>query len=57
MNDLLLEYILKNLELDTQKERKIELDFLDEYGDGKTSDDEIIKKLIFTCEEGLEYKN
>jgi len=57
MNDLLLEYLLKNLEIETTKEKKIEIGFLDEYGEGKTSEDEIIKNLIFTCEEGTVYEN
>lgn len=57
MNDLLLEYLLKNLEIKPTKERKIEIGFLDEFGEGKTSEDEIIKNLIFTCEEGTLYEN
>lgn len=29
--------------------------FLGEFGEGKTDKDEIIKKLISTCEEGIDY--
>lgn len=47
MNDLVLEYLLKDLEIG----------FLDEFGEGKTSEDEIIQNLIFTCEEGTLYEN
>jgi len=57
MNDFLLEYLLEKLKVQTPKEVKIEIAFLDEYGEGKTSEDEIIQNLIFTCEEGLEYQN
>lgn len=57
MNDLLLEYILKNIEIDNQKEEKIKLNFLDEFGAGITKDDELTKKLICLDEEGIEYKN
>ena len=57
MNDLLLEYLLKNLEVDNQKEKKIELSFLDEFGAGITKEDELTKKLICLDEEGIEYKN
>ena len=32
-----------------------DLKILDEFGDGKTQDDEIIKNLITTCEEGIDY--
>jgi hypothetical protein len=31
--------------------------FLDKNGAGKNSEDELIKKLISTCEEGLNYNN
>ncbi|WP_373035553.1 hypothetical protein [Sulfurimonas sp.] len=56
MNDLYIENLLSYEEIDTQKERKIELSFLDEFGEGKTGEDEIIKNLIFTCEEGIDYR-
>ena len=56
MNDLAIEYLLTYGEITAQKERKIEIDFLDEFGDGKTSEDKIVQNLIFTCEEGIDYK-
>jgi len=55
MNDLLLEYILQNLEVDTEKEKKIEISFLDKYGAGITAEDNLISKLISTDEEGNDY--
>jgi len=45
MNDLLLEYLLKNLEIS----------FLDEFGAGITTEDELTKKLICQDEEGNNY--
>ncbi len=56
MNDLYIEYLLTQGEASTPKERKIEISFLDEFGEGKTSEDKIIQNLIFTCEEGIDYK-
>ncbi|WP_415397307.1 hypothetical protein [Sulfurimonas sp. CS5] len=56
MNDLYIEHLLSYEEIDTQKERKIQLSFLDEFGEGKTDEDEIIQNLIFTCEEGIDYR-
>jgi len=32
-----------------------EVYFLDEFGEGFTQIDELIKKLICTCEEGVDY--
>ncbi|MDD3836034.1 MAG: hypothetical protein PHS42_11300 [Sulfurimonas sp.] len=55
MNDLFIQNLLSYE--DTPKERKIEIGFLDEYGEGKTSEDKIVQKLIFTCEEGIDYSN
>ncbi|MDY0233626.1 MAG: hypothetical protein RBS11_06255 [Sulfurimonas sp.] len=57
MNDLFIQNLLSNDDIDTPKERKIEIGFLDEYGEGKTSEDKIVQKLIFTCEEGMDYSN
>ena len=57
MNDLLIEIITNFENTTTKKEPKIELEFLDEFGEGKTEKDEIVKNLIFTCEEGIEYSN
>ena len=56
MNDLFIENILTYAEINTQKEKKIQISFLDEFGEGKTEEDEIIKNLIFTCEEGIDYR-
>jgi len=55
MNDLTIEYLLNYGEITAQKDKKIEIKFLDEFGEGKTNEDEIIKNLIFTCEEGIDY--
>ena len=55
MNDITIEYLLNYGELTAQKEKKLVLPFLDEFGDGKTSEDEIVKNLTFTCEEGVDY--
>ena len=55
MNDLYIEYLLTNVDVTAQKEKKIEISFLDEFGDGKTSEDKIVQNLIFTCEEGIDY--
>ena len=32
-----------------------DLQFLEEFGEGKTSEDEIIQDLVFTCEECVDY--
>ncbi len=56
MNDLFIQNLLSYEEIDTQKEKKIELNFLDEFGEGKTGEDEIVQNLIFTCEEGIDYR-
>ncbi|WP_324171586.1 hypothetical protein [Sulfurimonas sp.] len=55
MNDLTIEYLLNYGEITAQKDKKIEMQFLDEFGEGKTNEDEIIQNLIFTCEEGVDY--
>lgn len=55
MNDLYIEHLLSYEDIDTQKEKKIQLSFLDEFGEGLTNKDEIIRNLIFTCEEGIDY--
>ncbi|MDA3909168.1 MAG: hypothetical protein PF437_08765 [Sulfurimonas sp.] len=55
MNDLYIEHLLSYEKIYTQRERKIELGFLDEFGEGKTGEDEIVQKLVFTCEEGIDY--
>jgi len=57
MNDFLLKYILKKINIGNKKDKKIRLSFLDEFGAGITKDDELTKKLICLDEEGLEYKN
>ena len=56
MNDLYIENLLSYEEIDTQRENKIEINFLDEFGEGKTGEDEIVQNLIFTCEEGIDYR-
>ena len=56
MNDLYIEHLLSYEEIDTQRESKIEINFLDEFGEGKTGEDEIVQNLIFTCEEGIDYR-
>ncbi|MEA2092073.1 MAG: hypothetical protein U9O83_06900 [Campylobacterota bacterium] len=55
MNDLTVEYLLTYEEATIQKEKKIEIKFLDEFGEGKTYKDKIVQNLIFTCEEGIDY--
>ncbi|MEA3330843.1 MAG: hypothetical protein U9Q29_04015 [Campylobacterota bacterium] len=55
MNDLFIEILTNNQGSSVYKERFIELEFLSEFGEGKTEEDEIVKKLIFTCEEGVDY--
>ncbi|WP_321779355.1 hypothetical protein [Sulfurimonas sp.] len=55
MNDLTIEYLLNYGEITAQKDKKIEMQFLDEFGEGKTNEDEIVQNLIFTCEEGVDY--
>ena len=32
-----------------------DLEFLEEFGDGKTQEDEIVQNLTTTCEEGIDY--
>lgn len=53
MNDLFIQNLLSHEE--TSQERKIEIGFLDEYGEGKTAEDKIVQNLIFTCEERVDY--
>ena len=53
MNDLVKNNI-KNY-INPLKKRKIKIGFLDEFGAGITGKDKIIKNLISTCEEGIDY--
>ncbi|WP_373004871.1 hypothetical protein [Sulfurimonas sp.] len=39
-----------------EEEQKIEISFLNEFGDGKTDEDKIVQDLVFTCEEGINYR-
>ncbi len=55
MNDIIIEYLLTYGEITAQKGKKIVLPLFDEFGDGKTDEDEIVKNLTFTCEEGVDY--
>jgi len=55
MNDLFLKDILKSTNMKQDYKQKQKTSFLDEYGAGITSEDELIKKLISTCEEGIDY--
>ena len=55
MNDLFLKYLLKDTNIKQEYKKIFKPSFLDEYGAGKTEEDEIIKKLISTCEEGIDY--
>ena len=32
-----------------------DLEFLEEFGDGVTQEDEIVQNLTITCEEGIDY--
>jgi len=32
-----------------------DLEFLEEFGDGVTQEDEIVQNLTVTCEEGIDY--
>ncbi len=57
MNDLFIENITNNQNPDTYKEQKIELEFLDEFGAGIGEEDELMKKLIFTDEEGRDFSD
>lgn len=56
MNDLYIEQLPNYEEIETQEEEKVEINFLNEFGDGKTSEDEIVQNLVFTCEEGIDYR-
>jgi len=55
MNDLLLKYILKKTNMKQDYKQKNKPGFLNENGEGVTSEDELMKKLISTCEEGVDY--
>jgi len=55
MNDLFIENITNNQNPDIKKEQKIELEFLSEFGAGISEEDELMKKLIFTDEEGRDF--
>lgn len=55
MNDLIIQLLTNFQDTATKKESKIELEFLNEFGEGKTEEDEIMKNLIFTDEEGRDY--
>ena len=56
MNDLFIENLLNYGNITDKKDKKIELGFLDEFGEGKTGEDKIVQNLIFTCEEGIDYR-
>ena len=55
MNDLMIQQLTDYQDTMLNKNQKIKLEFLDEFGEGKTQEDEIIKNLIFTDEEGRDY--
>jgi hypothetical protein len=55
MNDLFIKQILKDTNTMPDYKVKQKPSFLDENGAGKTENDELIKKLIVTCEEGIDY--
>jgi len=55
MNDLLLKYILKKTNMKQDYKQKNKPSFLNENGEGITSENELMKKLISTCEEGVDY--
>jgi hypothetical protein len=55
MNDLFIENITNNGDGTTKRESCIELEFLSEFGAGVSEEDEIMKKLIFTDEEGRDF--
>jgi len=55
MNNLFLKYIRKSTNMKQDYKQKQTVSFLDENGVGITSEDELIKKLISTCEEGIDY--
>ena len=46
---------MKIEDTETNKGNNIRPAFLDKFGAGKTEEDEIIKNLISTCEEGIDY--
>jgi len=55
MNDLFLQYILKKTNMKQDYKQRKKPSFLTENGAGITSEDELMKKLISTCEEGVDY--
>ena len=55
MNDLFLKYILNTTHTKQDYKQKHKPSFLNENGVGITSEDELMKKLISTCEEGVDY--
>jgi len=55
MNDLILKYILKDTNPTQDYKQKQKTSFLDVNGAGLTNEDELMKKLISTCEEGIDY--
>ena len=55
MNDLFLKYLLEKANNTIVDRRTYHPTFLDKNGAGKNSEDELIKKLISTCEEGIDY--
>jgi len=55
MNDLFIENITNNQDGTAKKESYIELEFLGEFGAGISEEDEVMKKLIFTDEEGRDF--
>ena len=55
MNDLFLKYLFEKNHNTLEDKRTYHPTFLDKDGAGKTSEDELIKKLISTCEEGIDY--
>jgi len=55
MNDLLLKILLKKTNTIQNYKQIKKPSFLNENGAGITSEDELMKKLISTCEEGIDY--
>jgi len=55
MNDLFLKYLIKKSDNIIEDKHFYHPTFLNKNGAGKNSEDELIKKLISTCEEGIDY--
>ena len=55
MNDLFLKYLLKKTNTIQNYKQTNKPSFLNKNGVGITSEDELTKKLISTCEEGVDY--